>query len=54
MIMPIKMFGTYKEKYRDIAEDRKKLKEKSKARKSTEDFSLIFEKACKEVKENDS
>lgn len=40
----------YKEEYKDLAEQRKKLKEKSKARKDAEDFSLIFEEACDAVR----
>lgn len=40
----------YKEEYRDLAEQRRLLKEKSKARKDAEDFSLVFDKACQEVK----
>ena len=39
----------YKEEYKDLAEQRKKLKEKPKARKDAEDFSLIFDSACKAV-----
>lgn len=43
----------YKEEYKDLAEQRKQLKEKSKARKDAEDFSLVFDKACEEVRDED-
>lgn len=39
----------YKEEYKDLAEQRRLLKEKSKARKDAEDFSLIFEEACNAI-----
>ena len=34
----------------EFNETYKELKEKSKARKDAEDFSLVFDKACQEVK----